>query len=510
MSLPKQMTVNCSKCGTPLSVTAFQSVNTDYAKDIAVQIISGDLFSAECHKCGAISHLEYDMLYNDMKHNAMIWVIHKGTPEYASKVEEARLPLPIPYKTTRIVEDMNALREKVACLERNRDDRIIELCKLFTAYNLIAKRPDFNFRNAFYTTQDGKEFIFLYDTTGKELMCELPDKAYDYLSELYFNSPFATQFEDRFAIVDNEWAETVFHPLINGAAEKLERGTPSTSSNDTNTEPLPLKCHKCNSVLPEDSEFCQYCGEKITPPAPPAFHTSFHNAGVSSVASLKSFVKSKKMWGVVGIVGALILTFIILIPTVFIPNRNYKEACAKLRMGYHETAIQMFEELDGYKDSEEKIKEAKYAYVEKHNNNDDLTTFEYLKELKDQNYKNSASFYSNLYDWEITVLAVNSSEIDELTNQNTISKYNPVYFHIKLTGGEPNATTRICVRSSLPNGNTTEYTFDNKWEDGETGWYGWYDGIYNTPEYGLAGTLQCKFYDSNDNLIGIGSIRIAN
>lgn len=125
MSIPMNMTVKCSKCGNPISVTAFQSVNTDYAEDIAEQIISGDLFNARCAKCGFGSHLEYDMLYHDMKHMAMIWVVHKESPEYTSRVAEARATDFIPYKTTRIVEGMNALREKVACLERNRDDRIM-------------------------------------------------------------------------------------------------------------------------------------------------------------------------------------------------------------------------------------------------------------------------------------------------------------------------------------------------------------------------------------------------
>ena len=56
----------------------------------------------------------------------------------------------------------------------------------------------------------------------------------------------------------------------------------------------------------------------------------------------------------------------------------------------------------------------------------------------------------------------------------------------------------------------SEYTFDNKWTDGEIGWYGWYDGLYEYPEYGATGTLQCKFYDENDNLIGVGSVRITD
>lgn len=264
MSMPKRMTVNCSKCGNPISVTAFQSVNTDYADDIAEQIISGDLFNAKCSKCGFVSHLEYDMLYHDMKHMAMIWVVHKGTPEYASRVSEARATSLIPYKTTRIVEDMNALREKVACLECNRDDRIIELCKVFTAYNLLAKHPDFDFRNAFYTTFDGKEFIFLYDNEGEELTCELPDKAYDYLNDLYFNSDYAKNFDDNYAIVDYEWAEQILMPLIEGEAEAL--GADKETAEETiscESEEKSLFCRKCGAKLLEDSMFCDKCGTKV-------------------------------------------------------------------------------------------------------------------------------------------------------------------------------------------------------------------------------------------------------
>ena len=62
-----------------------------------------------------------------MKHMAMIWVVHKETPEYASRVAEARATSFIPYKTTRIVEDMNALCEKVACSELGTRAKIHEM-----------------------------------------------------------------------------------------------------------------------------------------------------------------------------------------------------------------------------------------------------------------------------------------------------------------------------------------------------------------------------------------------
>ena len=137
MSIPKRMTVNCSKCGKPLSVTVFESVNSDYADDIAMQIMSGELFNVECPHCKFVSHLEYDILYHDLRHGAMIWVVNPKSPDYMKKLAEVRTTQILPYKTLRIVNDMNALKEKVSCLESNRDDRIIELCKVFCAYKRL-------------------------------------------------------------------------------------------------------------------------------------------------------------------------------------------------------------------------------------------------------------------------------------------------------------------------------------------------------------------------------------
>lgn len=269
MSIPKRMTVNCSKCGKPLSVTVFESVNSDYADDIAMQIMSGELFNVECPHCKFVSHLEYDILYHDLRHGAMIWVVNPKSPDYMKKLAEVRTTQILPYKTLRIVNDMNALKEKVSCLESNRDDRIIELCKVFCAYNLLSQRPDFDFKVAFYTAVSGKEMIYLYDTNGDDICCELPDKAYDYLNELYDGSHYATQFDNNYPIVDYNWAENILTPLLEAEAnnlsveEEIDEDEEPVNNTPTNDKKV---CPKCKAVLPSDSEFCQGCGTKLSAP----------------------------------------------------------------------------------------------------------------------------------------------------------------------------------------------------------------------------------------------------
>ncbi len=271
MSIPKRMTVNCSKCGKPLSVTVFESVNSDYADDIAMQIMTGELFNVECPHCKFVSHLEYDLLYHDMRHGAMVWVINPKSPDYMKKLTEVRTMQKLPYKTLRIVNDMNALKEKVSCLERNRDDRIVELCKVFCTYNLLSQRPDFDFKVAFYTAVSGKEMIYLYDNDGNDIGCELPDKAYDYLKELYDGSHYAAQFDDNYPIVDYDWAEKILTPLLEAEAnnlsaeEEIDGDKEPVNNTPTNDKKV---CPKCKAVLPSDSEFCQECGTKLSASIP--------------------------------------------------------------------------------------------------------------------------------------------------------------------------------------------------------------------------------------------------
>ena len=265
MSLSRSVSIHCSKCGKPLEATIFESVNSDYAADLAMQIMSGELFDITCPHCDFVSHLEYDFLYHDIKNGAMIWVVHKASQNYASKIAEIRATPKLQYKTLRIVENMTELKEKVSCLERKWDDRIIELCKVFSVGSLLSHRPDFDVQRVFYTAISGKDMLYLYDFDGKEMFCELPGTTYDYLHDLYFSSTYAAQFNDNYPIVDYTWAEKMLMLLLQPEADKATVDTEVSIETHVPIACDPkVTCPVCNSVLPDDSEFCHYCGSKVS------------------------------------------------------------------------------------------------------------------------------------------------------------------------------------------------------------------------------------------------------
>lgn len=235
MSLPQNEKINCPKCGRSISVTTFQSINTKYSKDVAQKIISGDLFDVKCPKCGFVTHLKYDMLYSDIKHDAMIWLIYRDAPDYQQRVEEVRKTNIIPNITTRIVSDSKSLREKAACLERNRDDRIVELCKVFAVYNLLDQKPEFKCTEAFYTIIEGREMILFYDENKNSTSCELSAEMYDLFYKKYFNSSFAKEFDSNYPIIDYAWAEKMHMKLAGVLKDNVDSDSVDTNE-DSNDE----------------------------------------------------------------------------------------------------------------------------------------------------------------------------------------------------------------------------------------------------------------------------------
>ena len=266
MSIQNRVTVTCPKCGKPFQVIIFASINANHADNVADQIMDGSFFHGKCPACGFVANLAYDVFYHDEKHSTMIWLIHKDG-DYEKKVAEICAVEPPPQITTRLVRSVNELREKVACLEANRDDRIIELVKLFTLRG--AEIPE-NIEQqvvafyAFYREQNA-EVIELYTEKGRLPRSYTVVDNYKKL-EKAFGDTLLREITEVYAVVDINWAMSFLTSHMDLLNEKTsideeENSIDEASSCTGNGEVL--FCRKCGTKLLENAMFCHRCGADV-------------------------------------------------------------------------------------------------------------------------------------------------------------------------------------------------------------------------------------------------------
>ena len=158
-----------------------------------------------------------------------------------------------------------------------------------------------------------------------------------------------------------------------------------------------------------------------------------------------------------------------------IAENKYIKAVALMNEKNYSEALNIFEELNEYKESKSNaitciktlaeqcvangdvdgaiswytkcddvaaVKEVKYNYILKHKNNTDTKTYEYLKELMFDKYKDTEKIYTDLYSSVSVDLFFNADYSDKTTRLTTM-KLNKsfvmtiAYYHYQITGGYP-------------------------------------------------------------------------
>ena len=290
MSMPRKVRVSCPKCKASLDATVWDSVNTDISSDLPQKIISGEFFEHTCSNCGFVFQIEYPTLYHDMKHGAMIWIVHQDE-KYESNVKDVRESVKLfPGYLTRIVHNVPELREKVCIIEAGRDDRVIEFIKLLFAGQLDEECPDFCIDRVFYRSAGQQEYVEFYDSEGNSKHCVLDEDTYQEFA--YLLKPILTEEPiPRFAVVDYRWAANLMDKfdlhLENEAAkegltvEQLIAQREATQKNEVLKQEMqdaevnhaaqhqnitPRFCRECGERLMENSKFCHKCGTAVLMP----------------------------------------------------------------------------------------------------------------------------------------------------------------------------------------------------------------------------------------------------
>ena len=199
MSLPHQQEVNCPNCGSPISFTVWDSINTMIPTAIS-DIISGRLFDIECEKCGFKTRIDYPILFNDMEHHVMIYYIR---PEQMDETTQAASVMRMIGSQVRIVMSQNELIEKVMIFNAGLDDRIIELVKILTLEELSEQLQGRNVDTVYFDKHDG-DYRFVLIMDGQQASVGINIDSVNTLAESMKQSLAEAKPE---YIVDRKWAE---------------------------------------------------------------------------------------------------------------------------------------------------------------------------------------------------------------------------------------------------------------------------------------------------------------
>ena len=302
MIASKDVNVKCPYCGRDISLKIFTDVDTNYAKDLPERIIDGSWFDSNCKYCKKEVSLRFDFSYHDVVHDTWVVLINNNYLEYKKKVADLRSK-GRKDGSTRLVTNKYEMREKVACLEKGRDDRVIELCKAYMLAQFSNQNPDFALQTVFYTIEDSREIIYFISEDGKTKYAFLENDLYELIRSSFWYKLYEP-LSGVYQLVDIEWAKafiaatgvklvtidqfrqeaqvknvsqdgrTNSAPQITIASNnQQESKTETASQNDTQmTNNVPAVktgrpqvrfCRKCGARIPEDSAFCQFCGTGV-------------------------------------------------------------------------------------------------------------------------------------------------------------------------------------------------------------------------------------------------------
>ncbi len=190
-------------------------------------------------------------------------------------------------------------------------------------------------------------------------------------------------------------------------------------------------------------------------------------------------------------------------------RRTYISAGDMLcKKGKYRKAMNYYNKAADLKDDEsvqQKILDAKFGYVQAHQEDGGDYFETYLNELVDEHYDGVQAIYNRYYAWHVTIVA-NNLENDFSTDMDNVNRNDTVYFHTTLTGGAPGESIRLYYEVSWPDGTTETKDVDSTFHAGShfTSRF-----QYSMPLFAKPGKLKFEIYDKDSHdLLGSDSIKL--
>ena len=132
MSIIKEASAPCSKCGEKQVIRIYRSINVSEDPQLKEKVRNGSLFLWECPHCGQVNLAKYETLYHDPAARLMVWLLPEGDVSETQMKAITMHTKAMGGYTLRRVTDMGSLMEKVLIFFAGLDDVVLEMCKYVT------------------------------------------------------------------------------------------------------------------------------------------------------------------------------------------------------------------------------------------------------------------------------------------------------------------------------------------------------------------------------------------
>lgn len=139
MSIIKEASAPCSKCGEKQVIRIYRSINVSEDPQLKEKVRNGSLFLWECPHCGQVNLAKYETLYHDPAARLMVWLLPEGEISETQMKAITMHTKAMGGYTLRRVTDMGSLMEKVLIHDAGLDDVVLEMCKYVTKMEMISK-----------------------------------------------------------------------------------------------------------------------------------------------------------------------------------------------------------------------------------------------------------------------------------------------------------------------------------------------------------------------------------
>lgn len=139
MSIIKEASAPCSKCGEKQVIRIYRSINVSEDPQLKEKVRNGSLFLWECPHCGQVNLAKYETLYHDPAARLMVWLLPEGDISETQMKAITMHTKAMGGYTLRRVTDMGSLMEKVLIHDAGLDDVVLEMCKYVTKMEIISK-----------------------------------------------------------------------------------------------------------------------------------------------------------------------------------------------------------------------------------------------------------------------------------------------------------------------------------------------------------------------------------